>query len=165
MKFSSRSLLLLLTLITAPFALAKPNPEITQFGHAIVVTAGQKTADLTCIACSIHVGGDVAGDVTTIAGDIVVEEGASVAGDVTSIGGAVRIAPGTKVAGDLTALGGKISRDPSAQVAGDVTALVGPVWLALIFGLPLFLLAGIIALVVWLLQKRRPQPQTYARAA
>jgi hypothetical protein len=165
MKFSFRSLLLLLTLITAPFALAKPNPEITQFGHAIVVAPRQKTSDLTCIACSIHVGGDVAGDVTTIAGDIVVEEGASVAGDVTSIGGAVRIASGTKVAGDLTALGGKISRDPSAQVAGDVTALVGPVWLALIFGLPLFLLAGIIALVVWLLQKRRPQQQTYARAA
>lgn len=165
MKFFSHPLLLLLIVIATPLAFAKPNSEITQFGHGIVVTAGQKTADLTCIACSIHVAGDVAGDVTTIAGDIVVEEGASVAGDVTSIGGVVRIASGTKVAGDLTALGGKVSKDPGAEVAGDVTALVGPVWLALIFGLPLLLLAGIVALIVWLLQKRRAEPQTYARAA
>ena len=165
MKFSSRSLLLLLLLVAAPFAFAKNNPEYTQYGHDIIVGPGQKTGELTCFLCSIHVRGEVAGDVTAFLGNVVVEDGGSVAGDVTTFGGVSRVAAGTRIAGDLTALGGKIVRDPSAQVAGDVTALVGPVWLVLIFGLPLFLLAGLIALVVWLLQKRRPEPQTYARAA
>jgi hypothetical protein len=165
MKFSPRSLSLLFLLITAPLAFGKNNPEYTQFGHDIVVGPGQKTGDLTCFACSIHIRGDVAGDVTAFLGNIVIEDGASVAGDVTTFGGVSRVAPGTKIAGDLTALGGKIVRDPSAQVGGDVTALVGPIWLVLIFGLPLFLLAGLVALVVWLVQKRRPAQQTYARAA
>jgi len=165
MKSISLSLLMVLVLVAAPFALAKATPEYTEFGHQITVAPGQKTGDLTCIACSIHVRGEVAGDVTAIAGNVVLEEGASVAGDVTALGGMVRVASGTKIAGDLTALGGKVSRDPGAQIAGDVTALVGPIWLALIFGLPLVLVAGVIALIVWLVQKRRPPAQTYARAA
>jgi hypothetical protein len=165
MKFTLFSLVLVLLLVGAPFLLAKDKPEYTQFGHQINVAPGQKTGDLTCFACSIHVRGEVAGDVTAFAGNVVLEEGGSVAGDVTTFGGVVRVGSGSKIAGDLTALGGKVSRDPNAQIAGDVTALVGPVWLVLIFGLPLFLLAGIVALIVWLVQKRQPPAQTYARTA
>jgi predicted acyltransferase (DUF342 family) len=163
---SRRSIpLLFLVLFLVPVASAKNNSEITQFGHDIRIAPDQKTADLTCIGCSIFVRGEVAGEVTTICGSVSIEGDGQVAGDVTTIGGNVRVDNGTKIAGDLTAIGGKVSRQPQATVAGDVTTFEGKTWLVLIFGLPLLLFAGIIALLVWLVQRSRRPVQPLARAA
>jgi len=152
-------------LILVPFASAKNNPEFTQFGHDIRIAAGQQTSDLTCIGCSIYVRGQVAGDVTTVGGNVTLEGNAQVAGDVTSIGGNLRADNGTKISGDLTAVGGKVYRQPEAIVAGDVTSLGGQGWLLLIFGLPLLVFAGIIAFIVWLVQRPRHSVRPLARAA
>jgi len=158
-------LLVALVLLASPLTFARDTPEYTQFGHEINVGPGQKTGDLTCFACSIHVRGDVAGDVTTFLGSVVLEGNASVAGDVTTFGGVVRVGYGTKISGDLTALGGKVVRDPHAEVAGDVTAFEGQGWLLAIFGLPLFMFAALVAFIIWLVQRRQRPVQTYARAA
>lgn len=154
-----------LVLILVRFASAKNNPEFTQFGHDIRITAGQQTSDLTCIGCSIYVRGQVAGDVTAIAGNVTLDGDAQIAGDVTTIGGNLRAANGTKISGDLTAVGGTVYRQPEATVAGDVTSLGGQGWLLLIFGLPLMILAGIVAFIVWLVQRPRPAVRPLARAA
>lgn len=155
----------LVLLCAVPPAVAKNNSEYTQFGHDIRIGATQKTNDLTCINCSIYVHGQVAGDVTAIHGNVVIDGDASVAGDVTAILGDVRVDKGTKVAGDLTAVGGKVSRQPEATVAGDVTSLEGQAWFWLILGFPVLLVAGIVTLIVWLVQRSRTPAPSLARAA
>lgn len=154
----SAPLALMLVLFLLP-AYASNAPDRTQWGQDIRVEAGQSVSDLTCFGCSVYVAGNVAGDVTTFNGRIVLEGAGQVAGDVTAFLGDVRVAPGTKIAGDVTSFGGRVHRASDAQLAGDVTEFAGGGWLAVIFGVPLFILGGIIALIVWLIQRnRRPTP-------
>lgn len=138
---------------------AETSPDRFQMNHDIHIQADEKVGDVTCIGCSIYVRGQVSGDVTAIAGGVIAEAGSSIAGDVTTIGGNARVESGTQVAGDLTAIGGDLRRDPQASVAGNVTTIGGRGWVFLIFLLPLAVLGGIIALIVWLIQRsRRPIP-------
>ena len=146
-------------LIPVSVLAASADPDRTQFNHDIHIGPNDKVGDVTCIGCSVHVRGQVAGDVTTIGGSVFLEPGASIAGDVTAIGGNARAENGTQVSGDLTAIGGNLLRDPQAAVAGGVTTIGGGRWVFLIFLLPFLFLGGIIALIIWLVQRsRRPAP-------
>ncbi len=167
MKSSFLSLAFLSSLVIAgsPFAAAAGNREYTQIGHDIRVSAGEQTGDLTCIQCSIYVRGEVGGEVTAIHGNVVIENEGSVGGDVTAVLGDVRVASGTKIGGDVTAVGGAVRRQAGATIGGDVTALEGQGWFWLILGFPIVLFAGIIALIVWLVQRRRTPVAPLARAA
>jgi hypothetical protein len=148
----------ILLMPSTSFAL-ETSPDRFQMNHDIHIQPDEKVGDVTCIGCSVYVRGQVSGDVTTIAGSVFAEPGASIAGDVTTIGGNARVESGTQVAGDLTAIGGDLRRDPQATVAGDVTIMGGQGWVFLIFLLPFALLGGIIALIIWLIQRnRRPTP-------
>lgn len=160
MKPLQRTALLAVVLVLfLPAAYAASSPDRTQWGQDIRVEAGQSVSDLTCFNCSVYVAGNVGGDVTAFSGRVVLEGSGQVAGDVTAFLGDVRVAPGTKIAGDVTAFGGRIHRASDAQIAGDVTEFAGGGWMAVIFAVPLFILGGIIALVVWLVQRnRRPAP-------
>lgn len=138
---------------------AETNADRFQMNRDIRISADERVGDVTCIHCSIYVRGQVSGDVTAIAGNVFAEQGASIAGDVTSVGGNARLESGTQVAGDLTAIGGSLSRDPQASVAGDVTAMRGGAWVFLIFLLPFVFLGGMVALIIWLIQRsRQPAP-------
>ena len=61
---------------------------------------------------------------------------------------------------DVTLFGGRIVRDTEASIGGDVTAFTGSLWMVMIFGFPLLLLAGVVALIIWLvrLASRRAVP-------
>jgi hypothetical protein len=146
-------------ILLAPYVMAaSTNPDRTQFGRDIRIEANENASDVTCIGCSIHVRGHVSGDVTAIGGSIFAEQGAAIAGDVTTIGGSARLENGTQVGGDLTTIGGTLRRDPQANVAGDVTAMGGGGWVFLIF-LPFLFVGGIIALIIWMIQRsRHPAP-------
>ena len=138
---------------------AESDPDRVQFKHDIRIGPNDKVGDVTCIGCSVHVRGQVSGDVTSIAGSVFLEQGASIAGDVTVVGGNARAENGTQVAGDLTAIGGNLVRAPQAAVAGDVTTLGGGGWVFTIFLLPFVFLGGIFALIIWLVQRsRHPAP-------
>jgi hypothetical protein len=160
------SLALLLLLLTVPFAAANSDPEYTQFGHDIRIGPDQQAGELTCIGCSIYIFGQVSGDVTAIGGNVVMEGDGSIGGDVTTVVGDIRLNGTSKVGGDLAAVGGALRRQPGAIVGGDVTALEGRGWVWLIVAPPVLFLAGLIWLIVWLLERRRrPQPAPLARAA
>ena len=94
--------------------------------------------------------GEVRGDVTAIGGNVVLENGAQVHGDTTSIMGDIQLGADTNADRDVTAVGGAVRRDSQAVVKGDVTALEGQGWLTLIFLVPLVMLGGLLALIVWL---------------
>jgi len=136
----------------------------TQFGHDITIGPGEEASDVTCFGCSVHVRGKVDGDVTTFGGGLVLEEGGEVGGDVTSFGGNIRLDKGATAGGGVTVFGGRLHRDPEASIEGDVTSFSGGFWLALIFGLPLVFLAGLVLLVVWIVRRlTRPTMPVPAR--
>jgi len=142
-------------LVPSTRLVAEIHPDRFQMNHDIHIQPDEKVGDVTCIGCSVYVRGQVSGDVTAIAGSVVAEPGASIAGDVTAIAGSARIESGTQVAGDLTAIGGDLRRDPQATVSGNVTTIGGHGWVFLIFLLPFVFLGGIIALIIWLIQRSR----------
>ncbi len=147
--------------------LAASAPERTQFGSDIHVQPEERTSDVTCFNCSIYFAGKASGDVTAFHGHVVIEPGAEVAGDVTVFWGSVRTESGTQIAGDLTAIAGSAHRDAQSTIAGSVTSLQGSKWLLALVLPPLIFLGGIIALIIWLVQRsraRRPVP-VYAQAS
>jgi hypothetical protein len=153
-----------LFLALSGIAAANDNPSYTQIGHDITIGPDQRAGDLTCIACSIHIHGQVAGDVTTVAGSIGIGQKAQVAGDVTAVGGNFRLDEGAKVAGDATVVGGNMHRDPEAAISGDVTTMGGEGWLIPIILAPFILLGLIAAGVVWLVQRVRRSSMPVAAA-
>jgi hypothetical protein len=158
-------LLALVFALAVPAAFAKNDGfEVTHFGHDIRISADQKAADVTCIYCSVYVEGQVAGEITAIHGNIVIQDGAMTGGEVTAVLGDVRMADNTKVAGELTVVGGKLRRSSTASVAGDVTVMEGTTAVYMMLLSPFLFLAGVIALIVWLIRRRKPAP-VYARAA
>jgi lipopolysaccharide export system protein LptA len=149
----------LLISILPSAALAEANADRFQINNDIHIQADDQVGDVTCLNCSVYVLGQVSGDVTTINGNIVVEQSATISGDVTTVRGNARLENGTQVAGDLTAIAGTVRRDPQASVGGDVTSMGGGGWVFLVFLLPFAILGGIVALIIWLIQRsRRPAP-------
>lgn len=158
-------LLLLGTVIVSLPAFADRSHDRTQFGHDIMLSSNEKATEVTCFGCSVHIRGEVATDVTVFGGNIVIEEDGKVGGDTTVFGGDLRLDNGAVVR-DVTVFGGKIHRDTGATVTGDVTTFAGAasLWLFLIFGLPLLILASLIALIVWLIRRySRPSMPLPAR--
>ncbi len=157
--------LITLFALAVPAAFASSNgSEITQFGHDIRIGEGQQADVVTCFNCSVYVRGQVAGEITTFHGNIVIEENGMVGGEVTAFLGDVRMDEGTQIAGEVTVMGGHVRRPPSAKIAGDVTVFQNSAWVYIMLLGPLVFLVGIIAFVVWLIRRRRPTP-VYARAA
>lgn len=145
-------------------AFARSTGEIVQFGHDIRINQDQQANDVTCIGCSIYVRGQVAGDIAAIGGNIVLQGNGMVAGDLTTVLGDLRMDEGTQIAGEVSVIGGRMLRPQSARIAGDVTVMQGRSWIYLALISPFLILAGIIALIVWLLRRRKPAP-VLARAA
>ncbi|HMJ21113.1 MAG TPA: polymer-forming cytoskeletal protein [Terriglobales bacterium] len=146
-------------LTPSPLRAAESNADRFQINNDIHIQPEDQVGDVTCINCSVYVRGRVSGDVTTVNGNILAEQGATVSGDVTAVRGTARIENGTQVAGDLTAIAGTVRRDPRATVGGDVTSMAGGGWVFLIFLLPFVILGGMVALIIWLVQRsRQPAP-------
>jgi hypothetical protein len=154
---------LLLGTLFSVTAFADGPREHTQFGRDINIASGEEAADVTCFGCSVRVRGHVLGDVTVFAGRVTIEEQGQVNGDATVFGAGIRLDKEARVAGDVTVFGGELRRDPAASVGGDITNFSGPVWLVLIFGLPLIVLGAFIALIVWMV-RRLTRPSVPATA-
>lgn len=134
-------------------ALADGGHERTQFGHSISIGPGEEISGATCFGCSIRVRGKVAGDVVSFGGSIIIEDGAEIGGDATDFGGEIRLDKNVRVSGDVADFGGRIRRDPEATIGGDVTDFSGSMWVFLIFILPLFVVGGFIALIIWVVRR------------
>lgn len=155
----SRSLAQLLVVVAFMplLALAEHSPDRVQIGRDIYVEANQRAGDLVCINCSIFLRGEATGDAVAVGGNVVVEHDARIAGSVTTVLGDVRLQGGSQIAGDVVAVAGAVRRDPAATIAGETTSLAGTGWALLIFLVPLVILGGLIAVIVWLIQRsRRP---------
>jgi len=148
----SAGLILCLAFSATAFADAH---ERVQFGRNITIGPGEEVSEATCFGCSIRVQGHVAGDATVFCGSVIVQDQGQVGGDLTDFAGNVRIEKAATVGGGVTVFGGQIHRDPAAIVGGDVTVMGGSawIWIALIVGLPIIVLALFIVFVVWLVRR------------
>jgi hypothetical protein len=156
-RYSRLSTCVLIFLTLSTMAFASKQSDRTSWGHNITVGPNDESSDITCVACSIRIRGQVAGDVTAIAGSIIIEDQGQVAGDVTAIAGNTRLDNQVKVAGDVTVIAGDVRRDPAASVSGDVTAMGGRAWIVPILLAPFVILGLLVAFIVWLVQRgRRP---------
>src|SRR2546426_2047553 len=120
-------------LIVSTFALpalgfAEHSHERFQLNRDIRVEQNDKTGDLTCLNCSVYIRGEVAGDIFTLNGRVVLEQGAQVSGDVATLIGDVRLDDGAKIAGDVAAIGGNGRPRPHATIAGGGRSLGGAGW-------------------------------------
>src|SRR5215831_17882931 len=97
--------------VFSSLALADKSADRVQVGRDLIVEPAEKVGNAVCVACSIHVRGQLAGDAVAVAGRIVLEQGAQVAGDVTDVLGDVRLESGTQVAGDVVVVAGMVRRD------------------------------------------------------
>jgi len=157
----SGCLLVLVLAMLSPLVAAEGSrgADRTQIGRDLVVQAGEKAGDVVCVGCSITLRGEASGDVVAVAGGVTIEPGAQVAGGVTTVFGDLRLRSDTRIGGDAVAVAGSIRRDPTSTVGGEITALEGAGWMALLLLAPLVFFGGIIALIVWLIQRsRRPTP-------
>jgi len=135
----------------------------TQFGQSITVWPDENVAEVTCLGCSIHIRGHVHGDVTTVFGNVFVEDQGQVDGDTTAVAGDMRLDKSAKVSGDTTVVGGELRRAAGAQVSGDVTSIGGRMWVPFILLLP-FLLMGLFVWLVVCLVRRVMRPAMPAAA-
>jgi hypothetical protein len=148
------AILVLLPSMAAGARAARSNDRV-QIGRSIVVEPGENVGDVVCIVCSIRVRGQTAGDAVAIGGSISLEDGAQIAGDTVAMAGSVHLESNTKVGGDVVAVAGRIRRDPQAVIGGDVTSIGGVGWAVPILLAPFLLLGGIVALIIWLVQRNR----------
>ena len=142
--------LLFVAVLSAPSFAA--NRDRTQFGRNISIAAGEEAGEITCFGCSVRIRGHVTGDVTTFGGTVLLEDQGEISGDTTVFGADLRLDKGARADGDVAIFGGRLHRDPNAIVGGDIANFGGSIWLFLIFGLPILLLAGFIALIVWIVR-------------
>jgi len=139
-------------MLCSPFAVAENPADRVQVGRSIVVQPGESAGDLVCVGCSIRVRGQTSGDVVAVAGNITVESEAKIAGDAVAVAGGVRLEKGAQVRGNAVTVGGRLYRDPDAVISREVSVRSGG-WLLPIFLVPLLVVGGVVAFIIWLIQR------------
>jgi|SRR5580765_4401653 len=145
----------LLLMLTAPaFAKGSHGNDRASFGSDINIAEGESAGDVACAFCSVHVKGEVTGDVAVFMGSVTVEPGHAVAGDTAIAMGDLNLREGSSVNGDLAILGGSANLADGAAVHGSRSIIPQPFG-ALILLSPLIILAGIIWLIVYMIRRSR----------
>lgn len=148
----------LLLVASTPFARA--DQDRVSVGNNITVDEGQNAGDLVCIFCSVHVHGDVKGDVVVLLGSVTVDPTHAISGDLVILGGDLGLADESEVGGDVAVMAGNANLASTAVIHGDRSIFPGRFWLLLPFT-PLLVLIGIIWLVVYLVRRNRYQFPAY----
>src|ERR1700733_5803371 len=65
-------------------AFARSTSERASVGDDITISDGETAGDVACAFCSVHVHGEVKGDVAVLFGAITVDAGKSIGGDVAA---------------------------------------------------------------------------------
>lgn len=148
----------LLLVASAPFAHA--SQDRASFGGDINIPEGESAGDIACAFCSVHVHGDVTGNVAVFMGSVTVDPLHSIAGDVAIFGGNLNLGNESEVGGDISIFGGNANLADDAVVRGGQSIFPGRFWLILPF-LPLIILIAIIWLIVYLVRRNRYEFPAY----
>jgi hypothetical protein len=130
------------------------------FGSDITVAEGETVSDVACAFCSVHLHGDVTGDVAVAFGSVTVDPGHSISGDTAILEGDLNLGEGSTVNGDLAILAGSANLADGAAIHGS-RAIVPQPFGTLILLAPFLVFAGLIWLIVYLVRRRRYQFPVY----
>lgn len=145
-----------LVLLLTPSAFAKRHNgnDRASFGSDITVAEGQTVGDVACAFCSVHLHGDVTGDVAVAFGSITVDPGRTVSGDTAVLQGNVNLGEGSTIHGDVAILGGEARLRDGSTIQGSQSIVPQPFG-TLILLAPLLIFIGIIWLIVHLVRRNR----------
>lgn len=144
----------LLIYAAATPALARSTEDRASVGGDITVMENETAGDIACVFCSVHVHGDVKGDVAVVLGSVTVDSERSIKGDVAVVGGDLNMSDESEIGGDVAVVAGSANLAPDAMIHGSRSVLPGRAWLLVPFA-PLLILIGIIWLVVYLIRRQR----------
>jgi hypothetical protein len=144
----------LLLLLPATSAFANSSEDRVGVGQDISIAEGDTANDIACAFCSVHIHGDVKGDVAVLFGTVSVDSGHSISGDVAILGGDLNLASSSNVGGDVAIAAGDLNASPDATIRGDRAIFPGRFWLLIPFA-PLLILIGVIWLIVYLVRRNR----------
>ncbi len=150
----------ILAISAIPARASSHSNDRASIGTDITVSEGETVGDVACMFCSVHVRGDVHGDVAVLFGSIIVDHDRSISGDVAVLGGDVSVADNASIGGDLALAAGDLKLSPEASVRGDRSVLSGGVWLLLPLA-PLLVLIGVIWLIVYFIRRMRYRAPYY----
>lgn len=143
--------LLLLLVTAAPLAHAR---DIVSFGRTEWISSTDQVDDIVCAFCTIHIDGQVHGDVVTAFSRIEFGPEVQVSGDVVTAFSRSQFKGDNRINGDMVSFGSNIEALGSLIVAGDRVSMPGIVaWL--ILAAPFAFAAFIVWLIVKLVQRRR----------
>ena len=143
-----------LLLYAATPALARSSEDRASVGGDITVSENETVGDIACVFCSVHVHGDVKGDVAVVLGSVTVDSGRSIKGDVAVVGGDLNMSDESEVGGDVAVVAGNANLAPDVMIHGARTVMPGRAWLLVPFA-PLLFLIGVIWLIVYLVRRQR----------
>ena len=150
-----------LLLLSSASAYARSGPgEHVSFGNDITISEGETSSDVVCAFCSVHIHGDVHGDVAVAFGSVTLDTGHSITGDLAVLGGDVALADDTHIGGDVAIAAGDLTLAPTASIRGDRAVFPGRFWLLVPLA-PFLILAGIIWLIVYIVRRNRYQFPVY----
>ena len=150
----TKLLLAVVFLLVALTPAARADQDRVSFGGDITVAEGETAGDIVCGFCSVHIHGDVKGDIAVLFGTVTVDPTHNISGDVAILGGDLNLAPETEVGGDVAIMAGNANMASEATIRGDRTVLPGKGWLLVPFA-PLLILIGIIWLIVYMVRRNR----------
>jgi hypothetical protein len=139
--------------------LAHANQDEVQLFRTIEVTPETPVHDAVCFFCSVHVDGEVMGDIVVFFGDVRIDgeahhdvvnffgditasDNSSIGHDMVSFFGGVRLGQNVHVGRDMVSMFGSVHAPESATVGGDRVGIPG---------LILYLPAIVIFLIVWVI--------------
>jgi hypothetical protein len=130
------------------------------FGSDITVAEGESADDVACAFCSVHLHGDVTGDVAVAFGSVTVDPGHTISGDTAIVGGNLNLGEGSAVHGDLAIMAGDVRLGEGAAVHGSRSIIPQPLGTLILLS-PILILIGIIWLIVHLVRRNRYQFPVY----
>lgn len=152
-RFLATAILLFATGLTA-FARGRDGNDRAAFGRDITISEGQSAGDIACAFCTVHVEGDVTGDVAVFWGSVNVAPGHSISGDAALAGGDLNLAEGAAVHGDVAIVGGQANVSEGAVIHGDRAVIPPPLGTLILFG-PLIFMVLLIGLIVYFIRRNR----------
>ena len=112
-----RLLLAAALILTASIpAFARSQQDRASVGDDITIAEGDTAADIACAFCSVHIHGDVKGDVAVLFGSVTLDSGHRIAGDVAALGGDLNMGEESEVAGDVAIAAGDANLASGATI-------------------------------------------------
>jgi hypothetical protein len=160
LAFRLACLAALLLLLPSTPALAQKSADQAGVGRDITIPEGETAGDIACAFCSVHIHGDVRGDVAVLFGSVILDSDHNISGDIAILGGDLTLRNDSHVGGDVAIAAGDLSQSPGATIRGSQTVFPGRFWLVVPL-VPFFILIGIILLIVYLIRRNRYRVPVY----